>query len=106
MPFLSKEFGVYFSSKAYIKQLRGKEDDVIVQVSYGKDKHIKQDDLFNVYKFEENYDPLTNKATCDKIRLDIILRASNEIDEKSSWLSVEEGDAKELKLLQLIQKRY
>ena len=106
MPFLSKEFGVYFSSKAYIKQLRAKDDDIIAQVSYGKDKQIKQDDLFNVYKFEENYDPLTNKATCDKIRLDIILKASNEIDEKSSWLSVIEGDAKELKLLQLIQKRY
>ncbi|NQY22275.1 MAG: hypothetical protein HRT40_13410 [Campylobacteraceae bacterium] len=106
MPFLEKEFGRYFSAKAYIKQLRLNDEEIIAQVSYGKNKQIKEGDLFNVYKLEKNIDPLTNKETCDKIRLDLVLEASTEIDTNTSWLSVQDGNAKQLKLLQIIQKKY
>lgn len=106
MPFLSKEFAKYFSAQAYIKQLRINDENIIVQASYGKDKQIKEGDLFNVYKLEKNIDPFTNKSTCDKVRLNLILEASKEITDNSSWLSVKEGNKKELKLLQIIQKIY
>lgn len=106
VPFLSKEFSQYFSTKAYIKQLRTNEENTIVQVSYGRNQQIKKGDIFEVYSLEENIDPLNNKKTCDKIREDIILEASNEIDYKSAWLKVKEGNQNQLKLLQIIQKKY
>ena len=104
LPFLQKKFSQYFSPSTYIKQLRKNKEDVIAQIAYGSNHNIKSGDLFQVYGLEENTDPLSNKKSCDIIRLNIILEASKEIQNNSSWLKIKEGEAKNLKLLQIVKK--
>lgn len=104
LPFLQKKFSQYFSASTYIKQLRKNEEEVIAQIAYGSNQDIKSGDLFQVYRLEENTDPLNNKKSCDIIRLNLILEASKEIQNNSSWLKIKEGQSKNLKLLQIVKK--
>lgn len=104
LPFLQRKFSQYFSASTYIKQLRKNKEDIIAQIAYGSNHDIKSGDLFQVYSLEENTDPLNNKKSCDIIRINVILKASEEIQNNSSWLVINEGEAKDLKLLQIVKK--
>lgn len=103
---LKEQFTRYFSVKGYITQLRTDGDDVIAQVNMGRKQNIEENQLFNVYIFEENEDPMSGKISCDRLELPIKLRATNQIMSEKTWVTVEEGDMEELKLYQLVQKSH
>lgn len=104
LPQLEKDFQRYFSIQGYITQIREKDDDFIIQLSLGNQYKIEPEQLFKVYHFEENKDPLTNKVTCEKIELPVILKATKQISNTHTWAVVHEGEEQALKLLQIVQK--
>jgi PBP1b-binding outer membrane lipoprotein LpoB len=106
LPQLNERFSRYFAVKGYIMQLRSDGDDIIAQINIGSKHKVEQNQLFNVYSFEKNEDPISGKVSCDRIELPIKLRATNQINSNKSWVTVEDGDAKRLKLYQLVQKTH
>ena len=104
LPQLKDDFQRYFSIQGYITQIRKKDGDFIVQLSLGNQYKIEPDQLFKVYTFEENTDPLTNKVTCEKIELPVVLKATKQISNTHTWAVVDEGEEEMLKLLQVVQK--
>ena len=106
LPELKKDFSDYFAVKGYITKLKSKGDDIIAQVNIGRNSKVVENQIFNVYKFEESEDPMSGKQTCDVIETTIQLRASQQITKDTTWTTVEEGDATKLKLGQLVRKSY
>jgi len=104
LPQLKNDFQRYFSVQGYITQIRKKDEDVLVQVNIGNNYKIKPDQLFKVYAFEENKDPLTNKLSCEKVELPVLLKATKHISNAHTWAVVQEGESDILKLLQVVQK--
>ncbi|WP_419770822.1 MAG: CsgG/HfaB family protein [Candidatus Marinarcus sp.] len=100
---INGDFTKHFKIKGYITKIKSNGSDEIVQVNIGKKYHVHENQIFNVYSFEENIDPLTGKITCDKIQMPIKLKASQQINDFHSWFSVEEKHA-DLKLLQLVEE--
>lgn len=106
LPDLEKEFSEYFAVKGYITQVKANGDDRIAQINIGRDFKVEENQIFKVYSFEENEDPMTGKTSCDVIETTTKLRASQQITPKTTWATVEDGDAKSLKLGQLVQKSH
>ena len=106
LPNLEEDLSIYFSVKGYITQIRSNDGDIIAQVNLGRDYKITEDQLFNVYVLEENEDPINGMITCDVIETTTKLRASSQITAKSTWSTIDEGNASILKLGQLIQKTH
>jgi hypothetical protein len=106
LPKLSKDFANYFAVKGYITQLKSdkKGEDVIAQINIGRDLKVVENQLFKVYSFDVSEDPMSGKQSCDVIETNIKLRASQQITPKTTWATVEDGDAKTLQLGQLVQK--
>ena len=102
---INKEFANYFSVQGYVTQVRKNADDVIVQVNIGEQYKVKENQLFDVYVFEENEDPMTGKITCDRIKTSTRLKASNQITSTHTWTTVD-SDVKDIKLLQLVRKSH
>lgn len=105
LPQLKDDFQRYFSIQGYITQIRKNGDDFIVQLSLGNQYKIEPNQLFKVYTFEENTDPLTNKVSCEKIELPVVLKATKQISNTHTWAVVDEGEKEMLKLLQVVQKK-
>jgi len=101
---LKEDISNHFIIKGYITQLKSKGDDIIVQVSIGKDLKVKENQLFKVFSFDELEDPMSGTISCDVIETMIKLRASQQIMKNRTWTNIEEGDGKTLKLGQLVQK--
>jgi len=95
---------IYFTVKGYITKLKSKNNETIAQINVGKNYKVQENQLFKVYAFEENEDPLSGDITCDVIESTTKLRASQQISARSTWTTVEEGSADILKLGQLVQK--
>ncbi|MEA2049425.1 MAG: CsgG/HfaB family protein [Campylobacterota bacterium] len=106
LPELKQDFATYFAVKGYITKLRKDGDDVIAQVSIGRDQKVVENQLFTVYNFEESEDVMTGAKTCDVIETTTKLRASQQIQPKTTWATVEEGECSSLKLKQLVQKSH
>ncbi len=106
LPKLNAEFSRYFSVKGYVTQIRTDGDDLIAQVNIGSKQKVKENQIFNVYMFEENEDPLSGKISCDRLEMPIKLRATNQIMGDKTWVTIEEGEADQLKLFQLVQKTH
>jgi len=104
LPMLKEDISNHFIIKGYITQLKSKDDDIIVQVSIGKDLKVKENQLFKVFSFDELEDPMSGTISCDVIETMIKLRASQQIMKNRTWTNIEEGDGKTLKLGQLVQK--
>lgn len=104
LPQLKEDLQRYFSIQGYITQIRKRDDNMIVQVNLGNNYKIEPKQLFKVYAFEENIDPLTNVKTCEKIELPVVLQATKQISNTHTWATIEEGDNNLLKLLQIVQK--
>jgi hypothetical protein len=104
LPLLEKDLSIYLAVKGYITQLKTKGDDIIAQVNIGRDLKVEENQFFKVYVFDQLEDPMTGEVTCDVIQTRISLRASHQITSKTTWATVEEGDASMLKLGQLVQK--
>ena len=105
MPELENEFSKHFVLQSYITQIRKNNDlDTIIRIKLGTKQKIKKGDKFNIFMIEENIDPLTSTVTCDKIKLPIVLTATDEISEEESWTQLNNNDIKDIKILQLIRK--
>ena len=105
LPSIQDRLYEQFSSSGYITKIKQYKDDLIVKLSIGKNENIKQGDKFIVQNVELSIDPLNNKKTCDKIRTNIILEASEHISSKSTWTKVIDGDIHNIKLLQLVKRK-
>ncbi len=106
LPKLNKDFADYFAVKGYITQLRTKGKDIIAQLNIGRDLKVTENQLFKVYAFEENEDPMTGVQSCDVIETTTKLRASQQITPKTTWVTVDDGEGSTLKLGQLVQKSH
>ena len=93
----------YFTLRAYIKQIRSKGKDKIVQLNLGRKDGIKEGQIFKVLALEELKDSFSDESICETYKLGIVLEASKEISNNSSWFVVKEG-VDEVKLNQLVQK--
>ena len=103
---LEKDLSIYFAVKGYVTQLKAKDKEIIAQVNVGRDLKVVEDQLFKVYVFEENEDPMSGAISCDVIETTTKLRASQQITDKTTWTSVESGNPGILKLGQLVQKTH
>ena len=101
---LKPELIKYFSVKGYITQIRKNGKETIAQINIGSKYKVKENQIFDVFTFEESIDPLTNKKSCDIIKLNTKLKATNQITTDKTWVTVN-GDVKNLKLLQLVEKK-
>jgi curli biogenesis system outer membrane secretion channel CsgG len=106
LPKLNKDFADYFAVKGYITQIKAKGDKRIVQLNIGRDLKVIENQLFKVYSFDVMEDPMSGIQSCDVIETTTKLRASQQITPKTTWVSIEEGDAKSLQLGQLVQKSH
>jgi len=106
LPNLEKDLSIYFAVKGYITKLKAKDKEVIAQVNVGRDLKVEEDQIFKVYAFEENEDPMSGAVSCDVIETTTKLRASQQITDKSTWTTIEEGNPAILKLGQLVQKSH
>lgn len=100
---LDSDFSKYFSVQGYITKLRTNGSDMIAQVNIGNDYKVEENQIFKVFAFEENIDPMSGKSTCDRIELPTKLTASQQIGANHSWLTIDDKNSN-LKLLQVVQK--
>lgn len=105
MPDLEAEFAQYFAVKGYISKLKTNGKDVIAQVSIGRNYKVEENTELMLYAFDENIDPMNGAKSCDAIVLPTKLRATNQLTDTTAWATVD-GDAKSLKLNQLVQKSH
>ena len=106
LPNLEKDLSIYFAVKGYVTKLKAKGKEVIAQVNVGRDLKVAENQLFKVYAFEENEDPMSGDISCDVIETTTTLRASQQITDKTTWTTVEDGNPGILKLGQLVQKTH
>jgi len=104
LPQINKDFSNFFTVKGYITDIRANKDDVIVRINLGSNQKVTKDSIFKVYTLEQNIDPLTNKKSCDKVESEIILKATCKIGLNYTWATIESGNKKDIKILQLVQK--
>lgn len=105
MPYIEKEFSRYFTTQGYIKQLRTNGENIVTQISLGQKDRVKTGEIFNVYSFEKNIDPLTNEISCDKIKQPLELIVTTEVSNDASWLNISKGESSRLRVLQIVQKK-
>lgn len=106
LPLLEEDLAVYFAVKGYVTQLRTNDSEVIAQVNVGRDLKVEENQIFKVYSFEENEDPMSGEVSCDLIESTTKLRASQQITKGTTWTTIESGDSSILKLGQLVQKTH
>lgn len=106
LPMLEEDLATYFAVKGYITQIRSKDAEMIAQVNVGLDLKVSENQLFKVYAFEENEDPMSGDISCDLIETTTKLRASQQITKGTTWATIDKGDASILKLGQLVQKTH
>lgn len=94
----------YFSIKGYIVQLRTSPDkkERYALINMGSKNGVKPGDEFFVYAFEEVVDPLTNKVSCNLMKLPVTLEASDQVSATQTW-TVTNGDEKQIMRLRLGQ---
>ncbi len=102
------ELSKLFTIKGYILQTRLTPDGKgkVALVNIGRKQGIREDMTLYVYTFQEIEDPLTGKKSCDKVKLPVILRPTNQIQEDKSWFVVdgEEISIKRVKPGQLVER--
>ncbi len=103
LPKLNEQFSRYFAVKGYITQLKSDGSNIIAQVNIGSKAKVKENQIFSVYAFQRNEDPVSGNISCDRLELPIKLVASNQITKDKTWTTVD-GDASKLKSYQLVQK--
>jgi len=106
LPGLEEDFATYFSVKGYITQLKAKDKDIIAQVNVGRDLKVVENQIFKALNFDQLTDPMTGKESCDISESMIRLKATQQITPTHTWLTIENGEGKDLKVGQLIQKTH
>jgi len=102
------ELSKWFTLRGYIIQTRtssdGKQRAALVNLGY---KHgLKEDMQLIVYTFQEIEDPFSGKKSCDKVKLPVVLKPTNQIQEESGWFIVEgdEQSIRRVKTGQLVER--
>lgn len=106
LPQIESELTNYFDLKAYVTQIRAEEkdsDNIIAQINLGETHKITQNQLFDAYNLESYQDPITNKESCDLIKIPVQLKISDQITKEKSWATVE-GETSLLKVGHLLKK--
>ncbi|MEA3384216.1 MAG: CsgG/HfaB family protein [Campylobacterota bacterium] len=106
LPVLNEDLANYFAVKGYITQIKAKDKDIIAQVNIGRDLKVVENQVFNVYQFDEMEDPMSGDKSCDVIQTTTKLRASQQITKNTTWVTIEDGEGDTLKLGQLVQKSH
>lgn len=106
---MRSELSKWFTIKGYILQTKVTPDrkGKIALINAGRKQGIREDTILYVYTFQEIEDPLTGKKTCDKVKLPVILRPTNQIQDDKAWFVVDgdEISIKRVKPGQLIERR-
>ncbi len=105
LPKLKNKFEEKFQANAYINRLKEFDGDIIAQINMGTNDNIKEGNTFVVYNTQTHTDPLSNDKVCEKVSNNIELEASKYISATHTWLKVINGEQKNLKLLQLINRK-
>jgi hypothetical protein len=108
LPTIQEHFSTRFTTSGYITKIKHTKDDeeeIIVQINFGSNDNVKEDDRFIIKKLETTTDPLTNKISCEKIPTNIELQATKHIYPTYTWTKVSQGEAKDIKLLQLVERK-
>jgi ribosomal protein S8 len=101
---LKKSIANFFTKKGYITKMRvNKDNELIAQINLGLNDKIKQDDVFDIYKLEENIDPLTQKKSCDKVKSKYSLVVSDIISSNNAWGKIDIKDYSKIKILDMVQ---
>jgi hypothetical protein len=100
----TKEIGSYFSIRGYITKIRSNGDDIIAQISVGKDKKLATGQKFIVYTLEENEAPISGKKSCDLIDTGNRLEVTNQISSKNAWTLASDVKIGAIKINQLVQR--
>jgi curli biogenesis system outer membrane secretion channel CsgG len=102
------ELSRWFTLRGYILQTRtspdGKQRAALVNLGY---KHgLKEDMQLIVYTFHEIEDPNSGKKSCNKVKLPVTLKATNQIEEEMGWFIVDgdEQSIKRVKTGQLVER--
>jgi len=104
LPTLQEHLNDKFPSYTYVNKIKTNEDKLLVQLALGKNDYIKKDDIFVILDSEESTDPLTGKKTCSLYKSDNKLIASEHITQTNTYTTILDGNNKDIKLLQLVQK--
>ena len=104
LPSLQKKLSKQFSTMAYIDKIRKYDDEIIVQITAGSNEHIKEGDKFKLLNVEVTIDPLNNVKSCDTYDTNLVIQASQHINNTKTWAKVIDGDNKNVKLLQIAKK--
>lgn len=99
------ELSEYFKVRGYVKQVRGKKDDRIAQISVGKNFNVKENQEFNLVQFEEGTDPRTGEKSCEMYTLPVTLKATDQIRGNATWTTVEGENLSNLKLQMLVERK-
>lgn len=103
-PKLSK----HFSLKGYIWEVRISPDgkQKVATINIGEAHGLKPGELLYVYTFYEMKDPLSGKATCNKMKLPIELIVTNQLDSETAWVLVkgEPASIAKLKVGQIVER--
>jgi hypothetical protein len=101
------ELSKFFAPTGYILQVKADKDhkNFIAQINLGSIKKIKPSQTFQVYKFDEVTDPVTNKTTCSKYAMNVKLKVSkNQIQPDRSWTKADGDDAPKLRAGQIVKR--
>jgi len=106
LPSLKEELSNLFTTYGYITKIKKSDnDDYIVQVNLGVADGLKEGSRLEVESIDINEDPLGEKRDeCVVNPTNIKLEATHIISNNFSWTIVAEGDAKKLKVLQLVKR--
>lgn len=101
---IKPQFSDYFSSKAYINQLRGNK--TVAMISLGKRDGIKPGDKFEAFEFQETQDFMTKQISCTKSKIPVEITVSNQVDDSICWAEVkgEPRDITRIKVGTLVKR--
>ena len=83
---IKPQFSDYFSTKAYINQLRGNKS--IAMITLGKKDGINPGDKIEAFEFQETQDFMTKKVSCTKSKIPVEITVSNQVDDNICWAEV------------------
>jgi len=85
------EIKAQFASKAYISDMRTKDNKYIIRISIGKNKGVKQGTVVHIFSKRLNTDGLTGKKEIEVIKL-TTGKATNVIKANYAWIALDEPE--------------
>lgn len=95
------EFSKRFTIKGYLLQTRTSKDGKkrIALINMGEKHGMKAGDKVIIYTFQEIKDPFTGESICDKVKLPVKAKVTDQIQEDKAWILIT-GDIDQIKRVQ------